>query len=127
MDVFLAQPEFAVAGASTDRDKYGNKVVRVYLQNDKSVVPINPKAEEVEGVRAVKSVSDLPSPRVGLSIVTPPAVTLQVVKQALSLGIRHFWMQPGAENDEAIRLAQEAGAVVIHGGPCVLVALGYRE
>ncbi|MCU0661130.1 MAG: CoA-binding protein [Myxococcota bacterium] len=127
MDEFLSQPAFAVAGASTDRAKYGNKVVRAYLQQGRSVLPINPKADEVEGVRTVRSVADLPSADIGLSIVTPPAVTREVVEQALSRGIRHLWMQPGAENEEVIALAQQQGAIVLHGGPCVLVALGYRE
>ena len=43
IESFLTQPSFAVAGASTNRDKYGNKVVRVYQQNDKPVYPINPE------------------------------------------------------------------------------------
>jgi hypothetical protein len=30
---FLAAPAFGVAGASKNRDKYGNKVLRCYLQN----------------------------------------------------------------------------------------------
>ena len=127
IDEFLAQPAFAVAGASTNRDKYGNKVVRVYQQNDKPVYPINPRATEIEGVIAYPDVTSLPEGPVGLSLVTPPKITLDVVRQALKRGVRHFWMQPGAENQEAIREAEEAGAFVIHGGPCVLVALGYTE
>ena len=124
---FLAQPGFAVAGASTNRDKYGNKVVRVYQQNDKPVYPINPRATEIEGVTAYPDVVSLPEGPIGLSIVTPPKITLEVVRQALKRGVRHFWMQPGAENEEAVHEAQEAGASVIYGGPCVLVALGYTE
>ena len=45
----------------------------------------------------------------------------------LKLGVRRFWMQPGAENPEAIELAESQGASVIHDGPCLLVVLGYRE
>lgn len=126
-DEFLSQKSFAVAGASTDREKYGNKVVRVYLQNNKTVYPINPKAEEVEGAKAYPSVAAVPEDGFALSIVTPPPVTLQVVREALKRGVRHFWMQPGAENETAVKEAEDAGATVIHGGSCVLVALGYRE
>jgi hypothetical protein len=36
-------------------------------------------------------------------------------------------MQPGAESAEAVARAEAAGASVIHGGPCLLVVLGYRE
>lgn len=124
---FLAQASFAVAGASTNRDKYGNKVVRVYQQNQKTVYPINPRADAIEGAVAYPDVTSLPEGPVALSIVTPPKITLEVVRQGLRRGVRHFWMQPGAENEEAIGEAEEAGASVIHGGACVLVALGYTE
>ena len=127
IDAFFARPAFAVAGASTNRDKYGNKVVRAYQQQGKTVYPLNPRAEQVEGVVAYPSVDALPATDIGLSIVTPPAVTAEVVDRALERGVRHFWMQPGSENEEAIARAEQAGATVIHGGPCALVALGYRE
>ena len=51
---FLNQPSdindklFAVVGASTDRNKYGNKVLRVFQQNNFNVVPVNPNATTVE-------------------------------------------------------------------------------
>ena len=127
IDSFLEQPAFAVAGASTNREKYGNKVVRAYLQNDKLVYPINPRAKDVEGVPARPDVASIDESPLALSIVTPPPITLEVVRAGLKKGVRHFWMQPGAENEQAVREAEEQGASVIHGGPCVLVALGYRE
>ena len=49
---FLESGPFAVVGASTDRSKYGNKVLRCYLQHGKQAYPINPKAQEVEGQKA---------------------------------------------------------------------------
>lgn len=124
---FLDGESFAVAGASTDRDKYGNKVLRVYMQHDRRVYPLNPKADEVEGLQAYADLAALPEPVHGVSLVTPPAVTEAVVQQAIDLGIRHLWMQPGAESEPAIELAAEHGLNVIHSGPCILVVLGYRE
>lgn len=126
-NAFVEQKSFAVAGASTNREKYGNKVVRAYLQKNKTVYPINPNASEVEGVKAYPDIASVPEDGFALSIVTPPPVTLQVVREGLKRGVRHFWMQPGAENEDAVKEAEAAGASVIHGGSCVLVALGYRE
>lgn len=124
---FLAGESFAVAGASTDREKYGNKVLRAYLQHDRNVYPLNPKADQVEGLKAYGQLADLPEPVHGVSIVTPPAVTEKIVQQAIDLGIRHLWMQPGAESERAIALAAEHGLNLIHSGPCLLVVMGYRE
>jgi predicted CoA-binding protein len=54
-------------------------------------------------------------------------VTEKIVAQAVQAGIKHVWMQPGAESARAVEMAEQAGINVIHGGPCLLVVLGYRE
>lgn len=124
---FLAGQVYAVAGASTRREKYGNKVLRVYLQNGREVHPVHPRETEIEGVACVPDLASLPGPVHGLSIVTPPKVTEALVEQAAELGIPRLWMQPGAESEAAVARARELGLQVISGGPCLLVALGYRE
>jgi predicted CoA-binding protein len=124
---FLAAPAFGVAGASKNRDKYGNKVLRCYQLNGRTVVPVNPVEAEIEGVACVKSVSELPAEVQSLSIITPPQVTDRVVEQAIARGIRNIWMQPGAQSAAAIAACEQAGINLIADGSCVLVVLGYRE
>ena len=127
IETFLAAKAFAVAGASTNRDKYGNKVLRCYLQNGKTVIPINPRASTIEGVETAASVLELPDGVDSLSIITPPAITFEVVEQAIDMGIHNIWMQPGAQNPEAIKLAEKNGVNVIADGSCVLVVMGYHD
>ena len=127
IQAFLAAPSFAVVGASTDRSKYGNKVLRCYQQHGLKVHPVNPKAPEVEGLRAYPSLSALPEPVSAISVITPPVATEQVVREAHAAGVKHVWMQPGAESEVAIRTAEDLGMNVIAGGPCLLVVMGYRE
>ncbi|MBK6940336.1 MAG: CoA-binding protein [Planctomycetes bacterium] len=124
---FLAGSSFAVVGASTDRSKYGNKVLRCYQQNKRAVTPVHPKEGTIEGLACVPDLASVAPRPHGVSIITPPVVTEKVVQQAIALGIRHLWMQPGAESAAAIDAARAAGIDVIAGGPCVLVVLGYRE
>ena len=124
---FLAAPAFGVAGASKNRDKYGNKILRCYQMHGHKAVPINPVETEIEGVTCVKAVSDLPPEVQSLSIITPPQITDKVVEQAIARGIRHLWMQPGAQSAAAIAAAEAAGIDVIADGSCLLVVLGYRE
>ena len=127
MEAFLAGTPHAVVGASQDREKYGNKVLRAYLQRQRAVYPVNPTARVVEGLAAFPDLSSLPESVHGISIVTPPQVTEQVVIEAARLGIHHVWMQPGSESKRAVELAQEAGMNVIWGGPCILVAMRFHE
>ncbi len=124
---FLASPAFAVVGASTDRTKYGNKVLRCYQQHGRKVFPVNPKAPEVEGLPAWPSLAKLPERVAAISVITPPAATEQVVRDAHAAGVKHVWMQPGAESDAAVRTAESLGMNVIAGGPCVLVVMGYHD
>lgn len=127
IDAFLRSPAFGVAGASTAREKYGNKVLRCYLQHGRKAIPVHPKEAAIEGVACVKAVSELPPDVKSLSIITPPPVTEQVVEQAIARGIQNVWMQPGAESPKAVARCREAGVNVIADGTCLLVVMGYRE
>ena len=124
---FLAAPAFGVAGASSNREKYGNRVLRCYLQNNKEAIPINPREPKIEGIPAVASIGSLPDSVKSLSMITPPAVTEQLVPQAIARGIENIWMQPGAESPAAVALCREKGVNVIADGSCLLVVLGYHE
>ena len=97
------------------------------LQNGREAVPVNPAGGQIEGLEAYPDLAAVPGDIDGVSIITPPAVTEKVVEQALARGVRQIWMQPGAESATAIAVAEQAGANVIAGGPCILVTLRYRE
>jgi len=124
---FLDAQIFGVVGASVDRSKYGNKVLRCYQMKGLRAVPVNPREREVEGVACVASVSDLPVEVSSISVITPPAVTERVVDEAVLKGVKNIWMQPGAESQVAIEKCVKAGINVIADGSCILVVLGYRE
>jgi predicted CoA-binding protein len=85
---FLKEGPYAVAGASADRAKYGNRVLRCYLQHGLRVYPLNPREKEIEGLACVKHLASLPEAVRGLSIITPPFVTEKLVEEAAQAGIR---------------------------------------
>jgi len=118
---------FAVVGASTNREKYGNKVFRCYLQNGHEAYPVHPKAEEVEGRPCFASLGKLPEKVRAISVITPPPLTERIVEEAHAASVEFIWMQPGAESPAAVTRAEELGMTVIAGGPCLLVALGFRD
>jgi len=121
---FLSTPRFAVVGASKDRNKFGNKVLRWYQARELDVTPINPKEDEVEGAKTVHSIDELGTPaETALSVITPPHVTLGVLETAKKLNIPAIWLQPGAENDAVRQFVEKEGLAnrVILGGPCILV------
>jgi uncharacterized protein len=125
--LFFQSGAFAVVGAVKNREKFGNKVLRCYLQHGKTVYPVNPRAEEIEGLRCMASLADVPGNVQSISVIMPPAVTEQVVRQAISKGIKNIWMQPGAESSDAVTACRFSGINVIADGSCVLQVLGYDD
>ncbi len=127
IEMFLNAERFAVAGASADPSKYGNKVLKALARHGKQVVGLHPVVTEVDGLPVFPSLAKLEQPVQSLSIVTPPAVTAKIVADAIEHGVQSIWMQPGAENEQAIQAARQHGISVIAGGPCVLVSLALKS
>lgn len=124
---FLASEAFGVVGASANRHKYGNKVLRCYLQHGRRTIPVNPNESEIEGTPCVASIAELPPEVKSISMITPPAVTEQIVPLAIAQGIENIWMQPGSESPAAVALCRQHNINVIADGSCVLVVLGYHD
>lgn len=127
IDRFLGSPAFGVVGASANREKYGNRVLRCYMQKGYRAIPVNPNEREIEGMSCVAQIADLPQDVKSISMITPPAVTEQLVPAAIAKGIENIWMQPGAESQAAVELCKRHNINVIADGSCILVVLGYHE
>lgn len=121
MDVFLAQKVIALAGVSRSGAGFGCMVLKHLKAKGYEVLPIHPTAKELEGIPCYASLAHLPKPADGLALVVPPAQTEQLLREAVAAGIRHVWMQPGAESIEAVRFCEKNAISVVYGGPCLLI------
>lgn len=106
-----------------------------YLSHNLPVTPINPTSPTVavggKEYTAVKNVSALPNPKdTAISIITAPAITINVLKEAKQVGVPSIWLQPGTWDNEVLEFAKTDGAFesVVYGdggrgseGWCVLV------
>ena len=120
---FLDGNLFAVCGASDRRQKYGNQIFRALCRSGRVAIPLNPIADEVEGCTAYRRLEQIPECPESVCLVTPPSVTLLFVQEAIELGVRSLWVQPGAQHSEAGQLARDAEINVIDDGRCILIAL----
>ncbi|TKA80505.1 hypothetical protein B0A49_00327 [Cryomyces minteri] len=130
---FFSSPRFAVAGASSDTRKLGHKVFVWYLNHNLPVAPLNPHSSSITALSTthptLASPSALPAPtETALSIITPPAVTLQVLKEAKEAGVPAVWLQPGSFDARGLEYAQREFGAAVGGrggrggeGWCVLV------
>ena len=115
-------PTAVIVGASPDRSKFGNKAVRSYLKMGWTVLPVHPKAAEIEGVEAVASLADVQGPVERVLFYVPPQVGLSLLDDVLALGPTEFWVNPGAESPELVTRARELGLDPIMA--CAIVDVG---
>ncbi len=99
----------AIIGASADRSKFSNKAVRAFVHQGYTVIPIHPKEAEVEGLKAYKSVLDVPGPIDMASLYLPPTIGERVVEEIARKGIAELWVNPGADSSELIAKARSLG------------------
>lgn len=112
----------AIIGASPDRSKFGNKAVRAFREKGWDVFPVHPTAATIEGLKAYRSVADLPErPRL-VSLYVPSAVGLRVLKEIAGKGCDELWVNPGAESEALVEEAERLGLNVIQA--CSLVGHG---
>ena len=112
----------AVIGASSDRRKFGNRAVRAFRAQGYTVIPINPRATDVEGLPAYRSVLDVPGPIDMASFYIPPGIGEHVFDEIARKGIVEVWLNPGAESDALIARARSLGIQPIVA--CSIVAIG---
>ena len=127
IEEFLRGEPHAVVGASANRAKFGNKVFRAYQRAGRPVFAVHPSAEKIEGQTAYPDLASLPQSVYGISIITPPEITERIVEEAGQLGIVHLWMQPGAQSDRSVAIAQQFGMNFIAGDACLLLASGIAQ
>jgi hypothetical protein len=99
----------AVIGASSDRTKFGNKAVRAFSHQGYTVVPIHPREEQVEGLKAYTSVLEVPGPIDMATIYLPPALGMRVIEEVAQKGIPEVWLNPGADSPELAERARALG------------------
>jgi predicted CoA-binding protein len=120
VESFLAADAIAIVGVSSNPDKYGTRVWHDLRKKGYTVYGVNPRLETLDGEKIYPDIASLPSSVQALNLVVPPKITEQIVEQAIQRGIRHIWMQPGAESEAAIEACRANSINVIH-SQCVMV------
>ena len=86
------------------------------------MTPINPSAASILDIPSLESLAQIPQPEsTSVSIITPPSVSLETVRQAAKLKVPHLWFQPGSYDVATLSLAKELGVPYIADGHCILV------
>ncbi len=93
---------YAVVGASKNREKFGFKVFKNLLSRDFKVYPVNPKEGELLGVKVNKDLFSIDTKMDIVIFVTPPSITLQILEKFSELSVNKAWFQSGSENEKVL-------------------------
>ena len=107
----------AVVGLSSDRDRPSYDVAEYLQRQGYRIVPVNPRETEVLGEPSYASLGEIPSElQVDVVDVFRRAEeTPEVARDAVAIGAKALWLQAGIVNEEAYRIASEAGLDVVMG------------
>jgi predicted CoA-binding protein len=112
----------AVIGASSNRDKFGNKALRAFAHRGYTVIPINPTEAEVEGHKTYASVLDVPGGIDLATVYVPPRYGVKVMEQLAQKGVPEVWLNPGADGPDVVARARELGLKTTQ--QCSIIAIG---
>ncbi|MBC7223824.1 MAG: acetate--CoA ligase [Anaerolineae bacterium] len=130
LEMFSDPQSVAVIGASREPEKLGYGVLANIIKGGfpKPVYPINPKAEEVLGLKCYPSVLDVPGP-VDLAVIVVPAKYVAGVLEEcgkkgvrgaiiISAGFREIGREGRARENQVVEIARKYGIRLV--GPNVL-------
>jgi predicted CoA-binding protein len=118
-DLLRRARRIAVVGASPRPERDSHRIL-VYLRDaGYEVVPVNPAADQVAGVRAVADLAAAGAVDV-VDVFRRSEHVAALVDECLRLGLPALWLQLDVKDDSAVARARAAGVTVVE-DRCIMV------
>jgi predicted CoA-binding protein len=114
-DILRSVRTIAMVGASINWNRPSFFVMKYLCRKGYQVIPVNPTAvgKEILGAPVVAALADLAEAPDMVDVFRPAAECVAIAEQAVRIGAKVLWLQLGIRNDEAARIAEEAGLKVV--------------
>ncbi len=114
-EVLKSVKTIAMIGASPDRTKFSYGVLRVLHECGYDMVPINPNpnVHEIRGIKVYPRLKDVDRPIDMVQVFRKKEELYGIAQEAIEVGAKVLWGQIGVYDDEAAKLAEEAGLKVV--------------
>jgi predicted CoA-binding protein len=117
---FIAAEPIAMVGVSRNPKKFGQMAFKELKDKGLNIIPVNPAADEILGIKAYPDINSLPLAVKGVIIMTEKNQTPGVVKEARAKGIKNIWIQQMADSKEALKELEGSDINYIT-GECILM------
>lgn len=103
----------AVIGASPKPWRDSGSIADYLNKKGYKVFPVNPKYEEVLGMKCYPDLKSIPEKIDIVDIFRNSDAVEQVIDEAIAVGAKSVWMQLGVVNETAASKAEQAGLNVV--------------
>jgi predicted CoA-binding protein len=114
-DILLHHRVVAMVGASANPSRPSYFVLKYLLGKGFTVIPVNPDhaGKTILGQAVYRTLSDIDRPVKIVDIFRGSDAAMAIAQEAIEIGAKVVWMQLGVRNDEAAKLAENAGVKVV--------------
>ncbi len=120
VDRMLEANRIAIVGMSEDPERPSHGIGGYLMSHGYEVIPVNPNHEQILGQKCYARLADVPGPIDLVDVFRRSEYCADVVRDAIAVGAKGVWLQAGIRNEEARRLAEEAGIDFIQ-DRCIMV------
>ncbi len=103
----------AVVGMSDDPAKPSNYVSKYLKENGFEIIPVNPKLEYWEGLKAYSKLEEIKKKVDIVLVFRKPEFVTEIAVSAAAIEAKAIWMQEGVVNSDAAKFAHEKGLNVV--------------
>ena len=110
-----AVKSIAMVGASAEPSKESNQVMQFLLAAGYDVIPVNPRPDvtEICGLRVYPSLKSIEQTVDMVDVFRPSGELVGIAHEAQEIGAKVLWAQLGIHDEEAERIAEQAGMKVV--------------
>jgi predicted CoA-binding protein len=114
-DILTRNRTIAMVGASATTSRPSYFAMKYLKEKGFRIIPVNPgqDGQTILGEKVYGSLAAIPDKVDIVDIFRNSEAALGITREAIAIGASVVWMQLGVRNDEAARLAEDAGLEVV--------------
>jgi len=112
-EVLLNAKDIVIVGASNNPERASNGIMKFLMGKGYNCYPVNPNENEVLGVKAYKTLSDVPVKPDIVDVFRKSEAAPEIVKEAIKIGAKFIWLQEDVYSEEAERIANEHNVPIV--------------
>ena len=113
IDQIFIMKTVAVVGMSPKPERPSHYVGMYLKEQGYDIIPVNPGHKEIASMTSYSSLLDIPVKVAVVDVFRRPEHTVPISEAAVEIGAKALWLQDGVINDDAAKLAEDAGLLVV--------------